>query len=117
MDRTTSFIVLELPLLLLSAGLVGTAAWHSNGTAATVLGKASPVATRLLATAGLLALWVVLTITSVWLALLYGMFVCHMLLFWLGRLAAGAALTLLGLVVVAIPFAWGWALFRPGVRH
>jgi hypothetical protein len=117
MDRTTSFIALELPLLMLGAGVIGTIAWNRNGNAVSALGRAAPVVAKLGFVAAALALWLILTTTSVWLAFLYGFFACHLLLFWFGRLAAGLGLILMLLVVVSIPFVWGWALLRPTARQ
>jgi hypothetical protein len=117
MDSTTTFIILDLPLLMLGAGVLGTIAWNRNGTAVAALGRASPVGARLLVLAMALAAWFVLTVTSVWLAFLYGFFLCHLLLFWVGRLAAGAGLILLALLILSIPLNWGWLLLRPAIRR
>jgi len=117
MDGNTGFMIIEVPLLVLAAGVIGTIAWNRNGNAVSMMSRASPITSRLVVAAGALALWTVLTATSIWLAFLYGFLVCHVLLFWVGRLAAGMGLILLGVFIVAVPFIWGWALWRPTVRH
>jgi hypothetical protein len=113
----SGFMVLDLPLLMLGAGVIGTVAWSRNGNAASALGRASPVGAKLVVAAAALALWVILTATSIWLAFLYGFLACHFLLWGLGRLAAGLGLIFVGVVIVSIPFIWGWALLKTTVRH
>jgi hypothetical protein len=112
-----SLMVLDLPLLMLGAGVIGAIAWNRNGNGVSMLGRASPVGAKLVVAVAALALWLLLTATSIWLAFIYGFLACHFLLWWLGRLAAGLGLVFVGIVILSIPFVWGWALLKTTVRH
>lgn len=117
MNNTMGFMVLELPLLMLGAGVIGAIAWNRNGNSVSVLSRATTAGNRMIVAASALAAWLLLTAISIWLAFLYGLLACHLLLFWLGRLAAGTGFIFLGGVIVSIPFIWGWAILKPTVRH
>lgn len=117
MNGMSHVILVELPLLMLGMGVIGVIAWNRNGGVMSILSKGTPAAVKLAGIAVLIGLWLLLTAASIWSAFLGGFVVSHLLLFWLGRAAAGVGLILLGALLVSIPFFWGWAILRPAVRR
>lgn len=113
MDALTYVVFVVLPLLMLGLGVIYTIAWNRTGTAADMVGKGSPLATRLVGMGTVFGLWLTLTAASVCLVFLGGLTVLYILLFWVGRAAAGVGIILLLALLLSIPLFWGWALSRP----
>ena len=117
MDGTSRVFLVDLPLLMLGVGVIGAIAWNRNGATVSSLNNGRSAGVRLAGIAAVVGLWLLLTAVSVWVVFLGGFVVCHLLLFWLGRAAAGAGLILLGGLLVSIPFVWVWALWKPAMRR
>lgn len=113
MDAATYVILVDLPLLIVGAGVIFAIAWNRNDIA--VLGRHGSVNSRLLGMSAMLGVWLLLTIASLGIGFLGGILVFYVTLFWLGRAAAWAAATLVLALLASIPFLWGWALLRPAV--
>ena len=112
MGTTTYVLLVNVPLLMLGAGVTAAIAWHRNGGAGYILGKGSPIDVRLVGMATMFGMWLLLTVSSLCLAFVSGLVVVSLLLLWLGGHAAAVGAILLVASLACIPFLWGWALLR-----
>ena len=114
MDSSTYVILIDLPLLALVIGVVGAVVWNRNGGSTAILGRDSSIDTRLIGVAAMFALWLLVSLASIWLAFLGGLMLFYALLFWLGQAAAWVGAITILTFLVSIPFLWGWALLKWG---
>ena len=113
MDKTTDLIV-TLPFLLAGEALIAFLVWRLNGgrLQAPLVVIPRRGSQRLAALTGVALIWLALTATTIWCGFLVGFFAVHMLLFWLGAAAAWLGVIILGGLLLATPFAWGWLALR-----
>jgi hypothetical protein len=116
MSATTYVILVNLPLLTLGMGAICAIFWSQNGYVS-VLGRGSPLDMRLVGAAAMFGVWLLLSVGSLALAFFGGLVIFYLLLFWLGRAAAGAGAILILALLACIPFFWGWMLLKPAVRR
>lgn len=113
MDKTTDLMV-TLPFLLAGEALIAFLVWRLSGgrlrTPLVVIPRSGHQ--RLTALAAVASVWLVLTATTIWCAFLVGFVAVHLLLFWLGAAAAWLGVIIVGGLLLATPFAWGWLAIR-----
>lgn len=117
MDGTTYIILVDLPLLALALATICAIAWNRNGGAVSILGKSNPLDVKILGIASMFGLWLLLSVVSIFLTFAVGLVAFYVLLFWVGRLAAGTGAILLTALLVSIPYLWGRALLKSGARR
>ncbi|HEU4760067.1 MAG TPA: hypothetical protein VFT91_08830 [Dehalococcoidia bacterium] len=118
MNATDGMLLVQLPVMMVVASVVTMVALRRNGGTLpllTVNGSMRPRA-RIAGMAALAGLWLALTVVTMWCAFLGGFVAVHLLLFWVGRAAAALGLIVLAVVLVSIPFVWGWAILRTAVH-
>ena len=119
MDGINGALLFQIPVFFIAVGIVAVYAWYRSGAALPPQARALRDGRRRLRlpwAAALIGVWFLLTTVSAWIVFLTGGFVCHVLLFWFGSVAAVLGLLALGLTLVSLPFLWGWAIFRQAVR-
>ena len=113
MDKTTDLIV-TLPFLLAGEAFIAFLVWRLSGgrlqAPLVVIPRGGHP--RLAALTGVALVWLVVTATTIWCAFLVGFVAVHLLLFWLGAAAAWLGVIILGGLLLATPFAWGWLALR-----